>query len=312
MLRIIYLLGLILLTANSDAQISFQEHEELGNVHWLRDYEEALVRSEKEQKPIFLLFQEVPGCATCRNYGNQVLSDPLIVDAIENEFVPLCIFNNVRGEDKTILDKYNEPSWNNPVVRIIKSNGKDVISRLSGAYTSESVILQMTLALKQFGIGAPQYLELYKNELTAGDTETAYYKMYCFWSGEAHLGNHDGVVATEPGWMGGSEVVKVTYATEEVKRKALDRYAQKKDYAPMKESTYRPDGDLQYYLKKSPFKYLALSPLQRTKINSELAAGGDGKQYLSPTQLKYLKEGSQKEMIYHLDLEKAWAKMVNQ
>ena len=46
-----------------------------------------------------LLFQEVPGCSTCRNYGHNVLSHPLMVEAIESLFVPLAIFNNKEGKE---------------------------------------------------------------------------------------------------------------------------------------------------------------------------------------------------------------------
>lgn len=310
MFRILCYLSLSFFLTPLTSQVSFQEHEELGDVHWLRNYEDALEKASQEQKPIFLLFQEVPGCATCRNYGNRVLSDPLIVDAIENEFVPLCIFNNMGGPDREVLKKYDEPTWNNPVVRIITHNGDDVVSRLSGSYTSGSVLLQMSLALKQYGSGSPQYLELYKEELTATQTEKAYYEMYCFWTGEAHLGDHEGVVATEPGWMSGAEVVKVTYDISQVKKKTLDKYARRAKCSPLEEATYRADGDLQYYLKKSPYKNLALSPLQRTKINSALGHKEDAREFLSPTQLECLENSCQDEMIYHLDFQKAWRMMV--
>ena len=62
------------------------QSEELGKVSWYRDYEQALSVSKKENKPVLILFQEVPGCATCRNYGHNVLSHPLMTEAIENEF----------------------------------------------------------------------------------------------------------------------------------------------------------------------------------------------------------------------------------
>ena len=35
--------------------------KELGKVTWLRDYDKAVTRSKKTRKPVFLLFQEVPG-----------------------------------------------------------------------------------------------------------------------------------------------------------------------------------------------------------------------------------------------------------
>jgi hypothetical protein len=34
---------------------------ELGTVEWQRDYEKAAAESKKSGKPVFLLFQEVPG-----------------------------------------------------------------------------------------------------------------------------------------------------------------------------------------------------------------------------------------------------------
>ena len=129
--------------------------EELGDVNWLRNYDEAIAKAEAEDKPILLLFQEVPGCATCRNYGNNVLSHPILVDAIENEFVPLAIFNNVKGHDREVLQKYNEPTWNNPVVRVIDAKGKNVMDRLSGNYSAHGLALQMSLALRQAGKGLP-------------------------------------------------------------------------------------------------------------------------------------------------------------
>lgn len=307
MIRLPLVLWTILFVTSSYGQVSYQEHIELGDVHWLRDIDKALEESKKSDKPIFLLFQEVPGCATCRNYGSDVLSDPLIVDAIENEFIPLCVFNNRGGRDKKVLDQFSEPSWNNPVVRIINSNGNDVISRLSGGYTQASVVLQMSLALKQFGNGSPQYLELYKEELTSDNLETAYYQMYCFWSGEAHLGKLDGIVSTEPGWMNGAEVVKVVFDKDDINKSTLDKHANKASCKPVSSSDdYRSDKDLQYYLKNSKYSTLALSALQKTKINSALSLKIDAEQYLSPSQLACLSSKCQGNMIYHLPLTEAW------
>ena len=71
-----------------------QQPIELGKVDWLRDMDLAQKQAKEDNKPIFLLFQEVPGCSTCQRYGKQVLSHPLIVEAIETCFVPLAIHNN--------------------------------------------------------------------------------------------------------------------------------------------------------------------------------------------------------------------------
>lgn len=290
-----------------------QTHDELGDVNWLRSYDDALAESQKSGKPVFILFQEVPGCSTCVNYGQNVLTDPLLVDAIENEFVPLAIFNNKGGADKKVLDKYNEPTWNNPVVRIVDAKGKNLTNRIAGDYSVSGVVNGMQSALLASNSDAPMYLDLLKTEQTR-NTETTYYSMYCFWSGEAAFGNQEGVVSTEPGWMSGREVVKITYDPNAVSSKELDNVAKKADANPIKEARgYRIDKDPQYYLKQTDFKYLPLTATQKSRINSALKNRAQPEAYLSPTQLTYLdqirKSKSKKEVLYDLAINQAWEKM---
>ncbi len=303
-----YFLALLfsMATVTGIAQSKAGTIQELGQVDWLRDYDTALAESKKKDKPILILFQEVPGCATCRNYGDNTLSHPLIVDAIENEFIPLAIFNNKGGADRKVLDHYGEPTWNNPVMRVVDSNGENIMKRLAGNYSAEGLVLYMSLALRTAGKGEPEYLNLLKEELTADNTETAYYKMYCFWSGESHFGAKDGVVSTEPGWMGGHEVVKVTFDNEVVSKKSLDQYAAKANCSPQTKGNYRIDKDPQYYLKKSKYRYLPLSDIQKSKINAALGHGQDPTQYLSPTQIQWLSDSSSKKVLYTEDLMSAW------
>lgn len=137
--------------------------EELGTVSWYRNYEQALTASEKENKPVLILFQEIPGCSTCKNYGNDVLSNPLLADAIENEFIPLAIYNNKGGQDRDILKLYNEPAWNNPVVRIVNSSGDDIIPRVSGNYSAKGLYASMNLALNKEFKEIPTYFKLLGN-----------------------------------------------------------------------------------------------------------------------------------------------------
>ncbi len=61
---------------------------EAGKVDWGRDLEAALASSQQTGKPLFALFQEIPGCAGCQQFGRDVLSNPLLVEAIESEFTP--------------------------------------------------------------------------------------------------------------------------------------------------------------------------------------------------------------------------------
>lgn len=272
-----------------NAQSVIKQSEELGQVRWYRDYDKALAIAKKEQKDVLILFQEVPGCATCRNYGQNVLSNPLMVEGIENLFVPLAIFNNKAGKDKVILDKYNEPSWNNPVVRIVNYKGKDVVKRISSDYSAKTLHKRMLEALASYGATVPDYFQLLGQELGAnGKTREHYFKMYCFWTGERQLGKLDGVLNTESGFMNG-EVVKVTYDASVLDKKELESYAKSNSFRPVDPTgNYRPaNSDIHYYLRHTDYSYVPLTPLQQTKINSAIGSGKTGDVYLSPKQREW-------------------------
>ena len=307
------LLFITALTAQTKTNPKSQP-EELGSVSWYRTYEEALVASNKENKPVLILFQEIPGCSTCKNYGNDVLSNPLLADAIENEFIPLAIYNNKGGKDRVILEKYGEPTWNNPVVRIVNSKGGDIVPRVSGNYSAKGLYTAMDLALQKEFKEIPEYFLLLGKELAATNSKTSetYYSMYCFWTGEKQLGSQNGVLNTEAGFMNGREVVKVTYNKGEVAKQDLDAFAKanKMSIIP-KSSSYRwAQNDEDYYLQHTDYKYLPLTPLQRTKINSAVGNRQSGNKYLSPSQLKWLKDiqdnKAEKKQLSSVDFNKAW------
>ena len=70
-----------------------------------------------------------------------------MVEAIESLFVPLAIFNNKGGKDKKVLDQYGEPSWNNPVERIVDQQGKDVVKRIGNDYSALTLCKRMIASL---------------------------------------------------------------------------------------------------------------------------------------------------------------------
>ncbi|WP_417443896.1 VPGUxxT family thioredoxin-like (seleno)protein, type 2 [Joostella sp.] len=287
---------------------------ELGKVSWFRDYNEALQESKSTGKPIFMLFQEVPGCSTCVNYGNQVLSFPLMVEAIENSFVPLAIYNNKGGKDKEILERYKEPSWNNPVVHFINSSGDDIIPKVANTYHPISIYNAMLNALETAQKEIPAYVKVLGYDLVHkyGATKEAVYTMSCFWTGESVLGRHPGVLVTDPGWIGSYEVVKVLYNPEMVTKEELDGYASKRHIKTFSKSdAYKTDRDPQYYLKNSYFRYMPLSMVQRTKVNAAIADNEDPSIYLSPKQLEQYNElkksgGLPSAELYSLPFETLW------
>lgn len=288
------------------------QDEELGKVSWHRDYQTAIALSKKEQKPLLILFQEVPGCSTCRNYGHDVLSNPLMTEVIENEFIPLAIFNNKGGEDAKILKKYNEPSWNNPVVRIVNENGDNLVERLASDYSAKGLYKRMEKALGVYGNALPVYMKLLGKEFSVPNTQEAYFKMYCFWSGEKALGAHKDVLTTTAGFMDNHEVVKVVYNPTQVTHEQLSQYALQHKITPIAKTQFRwAEKDEDYYLQRSSFKYLPLSEIQKTKINSALGQGKPAVQFLSPSQKKWLHQISENKspILYNKDFKKSWELM---
>jgi len=131
---------------------------ELGDVAWIRDHDAARAESKASGRPLLILFDEVPGCERCVSYGETVLSDEALVQAIEAAFVPLAIYNNRGGADRATLEAYGEPAWNNPVVRIVDADGRALAPRHAGDYTVRGLARRMATALERAGRPQPTAL----------------------------------------------------------------------------------------------------------------------------------------------------------
>lgn len=276
---------------------------ELGKVNWLRDLGEAQQCAKSSNKPILILFQEVPGCSTCRNYGSQVLSHPLIVEAIEHYFIPVCIYNNKKGKDADVLKYFSEPSWNNPVVHIVDTDLKPLVDRLNANYSSFGLVSKINTSLTVLGIQIPVYLQLLEEELKAHlqGIQQATVGMYCFWTGEKTFGHAKGVVATNAGFMDGSEVVEIYYNPAETNIKELIDLGKRNQCADRlfssnfdkteltvpinKTKTFQIDKENKYYIYQSDFKYLPMTAFQATRANSLLGLGKSCESVFSPKQL---------------------------
>jgi hypothetical protein len=259
---------------------------ELGWVHWLRDYDAAVAQSQATGKPIFLLFQEVPGCSTCVGFGETVLSHPLVIEAIEDAFVPLAIHNNKGGHDGKILKRFGEPSWNNPVVRFVDAKGNDLIPRAANLWNTHAIAERMATALGASGREVPTYLKWAIAE--TAPAERATFGMYCYWSGEACLGSIPGVVATRAGHLRGREVVEVEFDGAQLTESKLRALAKSKgcgDFmATQKSARDASHGDQKYHLKRSKLRLLPLTPLQASRVNAALRHRQDPQAWLSPRQ----------------------------
>lgn len=293
-----------------------RKYTELGKVNWTRDYKTALKKSKASGKPVLLFFQEVPGCSTCVNFGKDVLSHPLMVDAIENEFIPLIIFNNKPGDDAGVLELYNEPSWNNPVAHFIDADGNDIIPKHSNNYQPLSMLYKMMEVLEKTKGSVPVYMKLLCKDLQGeyGYSKLSVFETPCFWSGETTFGQLDAVNSTQPGFIDGREVVLVHYDPVMISASSLTDFAKEQGlFTIQKSSPFIPDKDPQYYLKQTAYRYLPLSAAQKTKINAAIPCKTNPEQYLSPMQKIWLKQPNLKAIAnpdtYTLDIETAWEQL---
>ena len=131
---------------------------EIGTVNWGRDLDQALRESGQTGRPVFLLFQEVPGCSGCQDFGRTVLSDPHMVAMIESEFLPVLVYNNRRGKDRELLKRFDEPSWNFQVVRFLNAEGRDIIPRKDRVWTTSHLASRMIETLQTVGRPVPERL----------------------------------------------------------------------------------------------------------------------------------------------------------
>lgn len=290
---------------------------ELGKVAWLRDYDKAIQISKEKNKPILILFQEVPGCLNCQRFGREVMSNPLVVDIIEHQFVPLCIFNNKSGKDANTLTRFNEPSWNNPVVRIVDNKGKDITKRM-GSFHPKEIINGISNALKASNQDIPVYFDLLQQQVEAkyGKTEKATFPMYCFWSGELKLGQVEGVVNTTPGFMNGREVVEVTFDANKtsyeklvksaknlkavdgafVKNDNQEKVAKELFGTSKNTSNFRVDREPKYYMSHTAYKHVPMLSTQRIKVNKALYNKENPQKYLSPSQIEIYEKIKKSDM----------------
>ncbi|MGD9689916.1 MAG: VPGUxxT family thioredoxin-like (seleno)protein, type 2 [Phycisphaerales bacterium] len=289
-------------------------HPELGHVRWGRDFDRALAASRASGKPVFVLFDEVPGCHTCVSFGQTVLTHPLIVEAIEDLFEPVAIFNNMGGADAAVLKSFGEPAWNNPVVRIVDAERRALSPRVDGDYTPRGIVGAMVKALADSKRPVPAYLALLHQE--QAPSERAVFAMHCFWEGEVRLGAIEGVLSTRSGFVGGEEVVEVMFDPARVTREALEATAREMACRlpgrggdePMRPSTQ----DDKYQLRRTALAALPMTPLQATRANAAAGAGGDAQSVLSPRQkamlarLSKLDPAKRPNLIGCTDLATAW------
>jgi Thioredoxin-like len=303
---------------NTQISVPTPNPTELGDVHWLRNLDAGRQRAQAESKPMLILFQEVPGCSNCTRYGSVTLTHPLIVEAIETYFVPVCIYNNEKGADAAALKRYNEPSWNNPVVRIVNAQDQDLTERMANFRSQSQIVQGMVAALKKSEQPAPIWLQNLADELLAHESglETATYAMHCFWVGESNLAQQPGVFATKAGWQDGKEVVQVQYNPKITNPKQIG--AQSSVDQCDHHDGFKLDREPKYYLSQTDWRFVPMTAAQSSRANALVGQQQDVASILSPRQfalaqkLTALQKSGKKlqSQIEAPDFTKAWKETV--
>ncbi len=302
----------------SRAKAGQKSFEELGQIPWHRDEQAALADARKSGKPLMVFSTELPGCGSCKKFGKNHLSNPIIIDAAAH-FVPFVL---VKAR-----------TW--PTMFFRTPDGKDLIPKVGFSRSVGRLLDGMERALRAAKKPVPAYLELAAREHRCRKPQKATFGMGCFWSGEAKLGAVDGVIASRCGFLKG-EVVELTFDPKVISYAALVEKArelrcasfvvartdeqlkiateiisqQPKAKVIRSDAAIRPAAkDTKYHLRRHRRYYLLpLTELQAARVNSALAVkGGKPDTYLSPTQIAFLKQlkGLSDEQVKPLSLQPA-------
>ena len=240
------------------------------------------------------------------------MSHPLLVESIENRFVPALVYNN-RKEDAAKLARFKEPAWNNPVIRFLSAGLEDLVPRRDGVWTTGKVAHRMIESLKAAGQEIPLPLELVQLQHSA-KTEWATFAMHCYWEGEVQFGKITGVKQTHAATYRGEEIVNVafdpgvtdyrTLVETAVRVRCASRiYVRGENQKRLAESVApgrvrsmpatgmgRVAGrsDQKHYLELSPLRLLPMMEIQQVRVNSALGTRSDPRRFLGQEQRRLL------------------------
>lgn len=74
-------------------------------------------------------------------------------------------------------ERFDEPAWNNPVVRFLGAGAKDVIPREDGVWKTDALLARMVAALRAAERDVPTWLATVAAETASGEVERAVFAM---------------------------------------------------------------------------------------------------------------------------------------
>ncbi|MCB9919284.1 MAG: hypothetical protein H6832_12855 [Planctomycetes bacterium] len=217
------------------------------------------------------------------------MSHPLLVEAIERCFVPVAIRNNTKGDrEAAIRERFEEPAWNNPVLRFVDHRGRDILPRKDRVWSREEVTRRLIAALEAAKAEVPPWLRLLADEFSPKKSVITL-GMHCFWEGEAALGAIGGVTKTTAGWSSSNEVVRVEYVETVVDDARLMRAVGASESVTDDKFRSAKLSDRKHALMRSPYRFVPMTEGQRTRVNAALHAGQNASAWLSPRGVKLLR-----------------------
>ncbi|MCA8968654.1 MAG: hypothetical protein KDC95_02680 [Planctomycetes bacterium] len=202
--------------------------------------------------------------------------------------MPVAIRNNTKGDrEAAIRERFDEPAWNNPVIRFLDRSGRDILPRKDRVWSREDVLRRLIAALEAAKAEVPPWLRLLANEF-APKKAVITLGMHCFWEGEAELGAMRGVMKTTAGWSSSNEVVRVEYVETVVDREKLMRAVGASESVTDDKFRSAKPSDRKHALMRSPYRFVPMTEGQRTRVNAALHAGKNASVWLSPRGVKLL------------------------
>lgn len=89
----------------------------------------------------------------------------------------MLVYNN-RGSDKPLLERFNEASWNNPIVRYMDDKENDLVKRKALVLTVPETAQRMTQTLRNEKRDVPKWLEAAAVPMRAKAFQQATFSMY--------------------------------------------------------------------------------------------------------------------------------------
>ncbi len=112
-------------------------------IAWERDFNTAAMRAEKEKKPVILVVSK-RSCKWCYHYKENALLDPLVVKAINRDFVALMIEMEDGGLPEDLWTPGTPATW------FLGHKAQPMFQPLMGSQPSEQLLNAFSIVTKEY------------------------------------------------------------------------------------------------------------------------------------------------------------------